>query len=67
MGIPVHTAIPNFYLKCLINKQTMASFPLQLKDFMDDTLFNQINIKASLSNSLNTSPLPQYLKMNLNA
>ena len=33
----------------------MTSFPLQLKDFIDDTLINQINIKTTLSTSLHTS------------
>ena len=36
----------------MCDKQTMISFPLQLKHFIDDTLINQINIK--------TTPQPPY-------
>jgi len=39
----------------VFDKQTMTSFPLQLKHFIDDTLINQINIKTTLSTSLHTS------------
>ena len=44
----------------VFDKQTMTSFPLQLKHFIDDTLINQINIKTTLSTSLHTSTVNHW-------
>ena len=55
----------NFYINIpncpfMLIKQTMTSFPLQLKHFIDDTLINQINVKTTLSTSLHTSTVNHW-------